>query len=66
MEGLRQTLNVEYLKNIVLSFVEAGSKDQLIPVLARVLQLTQDEEQRLKKATNPAGPAQRAPTFGFF
>jgi hypothetical protein len=55
----RENLNIEYLKNIVISFFEGRSKDKLIPVLAQVLQLTPEEQNRLKKAVSPS-------VFGIF
>jgi hypothetical protein len=47
---LRQNLNIEYLKNVILSFFGAGSKEQLLPVLTKVLELSPEEERQLKKA----------------
>lgn len=52
MEVLEKRLSIEYLRNIVLSFFEARSKESLIPVLSRVLELSPDEEQKLRKTTN--------------
>lgn len=57
IEVLEKRLSIEYLKNIVLSFFESKSKQSLIPVLSRVLELSPDEEQKLWKTTNS--------TFGF-
>lgn len=51
IEVLEKRLSIEYLKNIVLSFFEAKSKESLIPVLARVLELSPEEEQQLRKTT---------------
>jgi hypothetical protein len=45
----RADQNLEYLKNIVLSFVESDNKLLLIPVFSQVLQLSPDEVNRLKK-----------------
>ncbi len=47
----RSGLNLEYLKNIVVSFLESKSKKSLIPVLAQMLQLTADETNRLINAS---------------
>jgi hypothetical protein len=51
MEILEKRLSIEYLKNIVLSFLESKTKDKLIPVLSTVLELTPEEEQKLRKST---------------
>ncbi|KAJ3109257.1 hypothetical protein HDU97_007751 [Phlyctochytrium planicorne] len=61
-------LNVEYLKNIVLSFLETELKEPLVPVLAKILELSPDEVERLKKAYAGIGPItpKAAKTFGFF
>ena len=56
---VRQNLNVEYLKNIVLSYFESGTnRDKLIPVVSKVLCLSYEEEKRLKSSLGGA--------FGFF
>ncbi|KAI8617013.1 hypothetical protein BC830DRAFT_1167362 [Chytriomyces sp. MP71] len=47
-ELLIQKQNVEYLKNIVLSFLETDSKEQLLPVVAKVLELSPDEVKRVQ------------------
>lgn len=52
IEVLEKRLSIEYLKNIVLSFFESKSKESLIPVLARVLELSPEEEQKLRKTTS--------------
>ena len=57
IEVLEKRLSVEYLKNIVLSFLESKTKESLIPVLSRVLELSAEEEQKLRKST--------AISFGF-
>ena len=63
---LRQNLNIEYLKNIVLSFLEASQREALIPVLVQVLQLAPEEEMRLRKATGNASLLPPKSSFGFF
>lgn len=42
----RQNLNIEYLKNIVLSYLESDVKEPLIPVVTQVLQLSPEETDR--------------------
>lgn len=51
IEVLEKRLSIEYLKNIVLSFFESKSKESLIPVLARVLELSPEEEKKLRNTT---------------
>jgi hypothetical protein len=57
----RKNLNIEYLKNIILSYFESSTREKLIPVMVQVLQLSPDEEQRLKTASGVAKSG-----FGFF
>jgi hypothetical protein len=57
----RKNLNIEYLKNIILSFFESSTREKLIPVMVQVLQLSPDEEQRLRTASG-----QTKSGFGFF
>jgi hypothetical protein len=48
---------MEYLKNIVFSFLETPAKDPLVPVIAKLLELSPDEVKRLKNTiiTTPQG-----------
>jgi hypothetical protein len=49
----RQDLNVEYLKNVVLTFLEAETDEQrepLLVVVGQVLQLSPEELERLRKS----------------
>jgi hypothetical protein len=49
----RQDMNIEYLKNIVLMFLEAESdeaREPLITVVSQVLQLSPEEVDRLRKS----------------
>ena len=63
---LRQNLNIEYLKNIILSFFEAAQREPLVPVLVRVLQLAPDEEARLRKGMGEAVMTPSRRSFAFF
>jgi len=38
---------MEYLKNIVIAYMEGGSHEQLMPVLTMLLQLTPEEVERV-------------------
>jgi superfamily I DNA/RNA helicase len=42
--------NLEYLKNVVLRFLETGEKDKLLPVLTQLLELSPEEASRLKSS----------------
>ncbi|KAF9976728.1 GRIP and coiled-coil domain-containing protein 2 [Actinomortierella ambigua] len=54
----RQNLSVDYLKNIVLKFLETSDREPLIPVLSTVLQLSPEEVATLKKkAVGPTTPS---------
>ncbi|KAF9166603.1 hypothetical protein DFQ26_007417 [Actinomortierella ambigua] len=54
----RQNLSVDYLKNIVLKFLETSDREPLIPVLSTVLQLSPGEVATLKKkAVAPTAPS---------
>ncbi|KAF9428767.1 hypothetical protein BGZ94_001134 [Podila epigama] len=55
----RQNLSVDYLKNIVLKYLEAPDRERLLPVLTTVLQLSPAEVASLKKKTiqQPSVPA---------
>ncbi|KAJ3194024.1 hypothetical protein HK101_003660 [Irineochytrium annulatum] len=50
-----QNLNVVYLKNIVLTFLETELKDSLIPAITKLLDLNPDEVRRIKKRAK-SGP----------
>jgi hypothetical protein len=47
----RQGLNVDYLKNVVLKYLEASDREPLLPVLTTVLQLSPTEVASLRKKT---------------
>ncbi|GJJ77895.1 hypothetical protein EMPS_10254 [Entomortierella parvispora] len=47
----RQNLSVDYLKNIVLKYLETSDREQLLPVLTTVLQLSPAEVASLRKKT---------------
>ncbi|KAK3843207.1 MAG: hypothetical protein J3R72DRAFT_112645 [Linnemannia gamsii] len=49
----RQNLSVDYLKNIVLKYLETTDKEQLLPVLTTVLQLSPAEVASLRKKSAP-------------
>lgn len=61
-------LNIEYLKNIVLGFLDAESdKSKLLPVIEQVLYLSTDESLRLRKSFEYSGIAGAVISgFGFF
>ncbi|KAI8829042.1 hypothetical protein BJ741DRAFT_397115 [Chytriomyces cf. hyalinus JEL632] len=68
-ELLVKQQNVEYLKNIVLSFLETDSKEQLLPVVAKVLELSPDEVRRVRSSIVGLEEEQvrrSVPNFGFF
>jgi hypothetical protein len=44
----RTTVNMEYLKNVVLSFLESNEKGKLVPVITNLLQLDNKEIERLQ------------------
>jgi len=44
----RTTVNMEYLKNVVLSFLESNDKGKLVPVITNLLQLDSKEIERLQ------------------
>lgn len=49
-------LSIEYLKNIILSFLDANSdKEKLVPIIAQVLYLSHDEVEKLKKSFEYTG-----------
>ena len=54
IEG-RQNLNVEYLKNVVLSFFEAEERDPLIPVITQILHLSPVEAEKLRQQVSTLG-----------
>ncbi|KAF9208659.1 hypothetical protein BGZ49_008037 [Haplosporangium sp. Z 27] len=47
----RQNLSVDYLKNIVLKYLETSDREPLLPVLTTVLQLSPAEVASLRKKT---------------
>ncbi|KAF9196475.1 hypothetical protein BGZ50_000095 [Haplosporangium sp. Z 11] len=47
----RQNLSVDYLKNIVLKYLETSDREPLLPVLTTVLQLSPAEAASLRKKT---------------
>ncbi|KAF9087684.1 hypothetical protein BGX29_000708 [Mortierella sp. GBA35] len=49
----RQNLSVDYLKNIVLKYLETSDKEPLLPVLTTVLQLSPAEVASLRKKSAP-------------
>ncbi|KAF9920286.1 hypothetical protein FBU30_009905 [Linnemannia zychae] len=49
----RQNLSVDYLKNIVLKYLETTDKEPLLPVLTTVLQLSPAEVASLRKKAVP-------------
>jgi len=44
----RTTVNMEYLKNVVLRFLESNEKEKLVPVITNLLQLDSKEIERLQ------------------
>ncbi|KAJ3209958.1 hypothetical protein HDU82_009043 [Entophlyctis luteolus] len=68
-ELLVKRQNVEYLKNIVLSFLETDAKEQLIPVITKVLELSPDEVKRVRASMMGMEDEKvraNLPNFGFF
>ncbi|EGF84166.1 hypothetical protein BATDEDRAFT_85397 [Batrachochytrium dendrobatidis JAM81] len=61
----RQDLNVEYLKNVVLSFIESDTKEPLVPIIAQILHLSPEEAQRIQKKVH-VPVDEIIPSFGFF
>lgn len=56
---------MDYLKNIVLKYLETPDKEQLLPVLTTVLQLSPAEVASLKKKTvQPSVPSVLGGFFG--
>ncbi|KAJ1546723.1 GRIP and coiled-coil domain-containing protein 2, partial [Cladochytrium tenue] len=68
-EMLAKRQNLEYLKNVMLSFLETPAKEPLVPVIAKVLELSPEETRRLQQAS-AATPDDRTrsiiPSFGLF
>ncbi|KAJ1556463.1 GRIP and coiled-coil domain-containing protein 2, partial [Cladochytrium tenue] len=66
---LAKRQNLEYLKNVMLSFLETPAKEPLVPVIAKVLELSPEETKRLQQAS-AATPDDRTrsiiPSFGLF
>ncbi|KAI8137772.1 hypothetical protein BJV82DRAFT_674402 [Fennellomyces sp. T-0311] len=46
----RQNLSIEYLKNVLLKFLQAENKEFMVPVLAKLLSLSPDETEELRKS----------------
>ncbi|KAJ3285849.1 GRIP and coiled-coil domain-containing protein 2 [Rhizoclosmatium sp. JEL0117] len=67
-ELLVKKQNVEYLKNIILSFLETDAKEQLLPVVTKVLELSPDEVKRIKSSLMgmEEEKVRAATSFGFF
>ncbi len=59
-----QYINLEYARNILLSFIESKTRVQLIPVLAQVLSLSHPEIERVKKVV--AEESKGSAGFAFF
>ncbi|TPX33855.1 hypothetical protein SmJEL517_g03396 [Synchytrium microbalum] len=43
-------LSTEYLKNVVLSFIEATDRSNMVPIVSQMLHLSPEERERLSKA----------------
>ncbi|KAI9032258.1 hypothetical protein DFJ74DRAFT_328710 [Hyaloraphidium curvatum] len=57
----RANLNIEYLKNVLLQFLESPSeRPQLVLVLTNILQLTRNEANRLKASVGDGDPVSAA------
>lgn len=61
-------LNIEYLKNVVLGFLDVESdKSKLLPVIEQVLYLSEDESRKLRASFEYTGIAGAVISgFGFF
>ncbi|KAI9311189.1 hypothetical protein BX666DRAFT_1998790 [Dichotomocladium elegans] len=46
----RQNLNIEYLKNVLLKFLQSENKEFMVPVLAKLLLLDPSETEELRKS----------------
>ncbi|KAI9492017.1 hypothetical protein BDB00DRAFT_830793 [Zychaea mexicana] len=46
----RQNLSIEYLKNVLLKFLQSENKEFMVPVLAKLLSLSADETDELRKS----------------
>ncbi|KAJ3220258.1 hypothetical protein HDU67_003273 [Dinochytrium kinnereticum] len=52
--------NIEYLKNVVLSYLETELKEPLIPVISKVLELSPEESERLRKNSRAISREEKA------
>ncbi|KAI7860606.1 hypothetical protein BDC45DRAFT_494823 [Circinella umbellata] len=46
----RQNLSIEYLKNVLLKFLQSENKEFMVPVLGKLLSLSPDETDELRKS----------------
>ncbi|KAI9305461.1 hypothetical protein BJ944DRAFT_67796 [Cunninghamella echinulata] len=46
----RQNMNVEYIKNVLLKFLMSDNKEFLVPVIAKILFLDQNETEQLQNS----------------
>ena len=61
-----RTCNLEYLKNVIIKFLETGDREHLTPVLTTVLKCSKEEIERVKEADkkrNASGPASLIQSF---
>eukprot|EP01135_Chromosphaera_perkinsii_P003754 Nk52_evm14s254 gene=Nk52_evmTU14s254 len=49
-EERNRTCNLEYLKNVLIKFLETGDREHLTPVLTTVLKCSKEEVERIKRA----------------
>eukprot|EP01103_Thecamoeba_quadrilineata_P007249 TRINITY_DN1706_c0_g1_i4.p1 TRINITY_DN1706_c0_g1~~TRINITY_DN1706_c0_g1_i4.p1 ORF type:complete len:573 (+),score=190.14 TRINITY_DN1706_c0_g1_i4:577-2295(+) len=49
---VRSSLNLDYLKNIIVKFLETDERQAMLPVLVTLLQISPEEVQRIKVASS--------------
>eukprot|EP01127_Copromyxa_protea_P020013 TRINITY_DN6612_c0_g1_i5.p1 TRINITY_DN6612_c0_g1~~TRINITY_DN6612_c0_g1_i5.p1 ORF type:complete len:1183 (+),score=438.05 TRINITY_DN6612_c0_g1_i5:1131-4679(+) len=55
-EKLESTVNLEYLRNIIIKYIQTGQHDSLFPVLKKILHFTPDEVKEIEAGrSRPAG-----------
>jgi len=58
-----QTVNLEYLKNVTVRYIETG-ETTLVPVMATILQFSPEENERVRKRTAKGGLLSNLLPFG--
>ncbi|KAK1941318.1 RANBP2-like and GRIP domain-containing protein 5/6 [Phytophthora citrophthora] len=55
-EGSTQAINIEYLKNVIMKYIESqvpSEKEQLVPVISTLLSFTPQEQQKVMAVHRP-------------